>query len=411
MGVAAISLLASLWFPWHVLPPGEVKLAWTHRAAAMLPPSVPVSPEVNHVLHAAWRGVYQQQSTATGLSRALLVLPAWRYQRATPAALAAAGWQVGRIGPYIHATRGDHGAGLLNPRSVLRATLAALITSRWPMYPGIIFEAASVQSVVSQPLAAVATPSGTTWRVVVDQSIAQPSPGLRPAGQPTVASNVPRRQPSQSELAAIVVVAPGSLWKSMPETLWDDILRPRLHFTRTRPPFVHTLATLPQATVLLSTQDQGSDVAITGEDPTGQFALAATTWLQEEERRSRLVNRAFRLPDGTQGYERVLGEALPVLSPPDEAGCRGPEGARTTLWLCQQGKRTTLATDRDLALRALAYTAPAPLTIHVTAAGLLSLQKNCPAATVAEQLLCTVRAISWQGSETFHVGEVEFNDL
>lgn len=388
--------------PWHLVPAGEIKLAWTQSAFATLAPSAPLPPELHYVAQTAWRGVYQQQRTSTGGSRTLLVLPSFRYQRATPAILAAAGWQVRRLGPYIHATDGGQSAGLLPPRAFGRASIATLVTSRWPLYPANILEVAPSVSGITTPLAAVATQSGDTWRVVVDQRLA--APAIRQARNS-------QEQPSPADQPAMVVGAPGSLWGNMPETLWDELLHPGLHFTRTQPPLERMLATLPHATVVLATTDPGGSVAIAAEDPTGQFALAATTWLQEEERRGRLVNRAFRLPDGALAYEKIPGEALPVLSSPDEAGCRAPLPERTTLWLCQQGTtRTALATDRALALYALTHVSAAPLTIEISPIGMRSLQQNCPAPDIVSQVLCRVRAITWQGSEAFHTGEVVFSD-
>lgn len=402
IGGVAISLLSSLWVPWHLVPAGKIKLAWTQSVFATLAPSAPLPPELRHVAQAAWRGVYQQQRTLAGSSRTLLVLPRFRYQRATPAILAAAGWQVRRLGPYIHATDDDHLSRLVTPRVAARAIATTFVTSRWPLYPASILEVAPSVSGITTPLAAVATQSGDTWRVVVDQSLA--APAIRQTRNS-------QEQPSPADQPAMVVGAPGSLWGNMPETLWDELLHPGLHFTRTQPPIERMLATLPHATVVLATADPDGSMAIVVEDPTGQFALAATTWLQEEERRGRLVNRAFRLPDGALAYEKIPGEALPVLSSPDEVGCRGPLPERTTLWLCQQGARTALATDHALALYALTHVSAAPLTIEISPMGMRSLQQNCPTPDdIVSQVLCRVRAIKWQGSEAFHIGEVIFSD-
>src|SRR3989344_1028274 len=81
------------------------------------------------------------------------------------------------------------------------------------------------------------------------------------------------------------------------------------------------LAQFERATFITSGTDQA---ALVVSDTADQFSLAATTWVEEEDRRTRLVNRAFRLPDGTIGYERIPGEARPAWTSPDAEGCRGP---------------------------------------------------------------------------------------
>lgn len=389
VGGAAFGLLASLWLPWHLIPDGDSKVAWTGSALAVLPPLGALPPALDHVAQTAWRGVYQQ----TGSAAAMVVLPRPRFQRLTPAVLAQAGWQVQRLGPYIYAARGEN---TLRPlRAAATATLQSLTTSPWPASPAGIIQVAP-QGVLGQPLVAVITASGTTWRVVVDHSL------TAPRGRHT--------RLADTSTAGTIIGAPGVVWQRLPENLWDDVLRLGFGFTRTRPAITRTLGTTAHSTIYKTTQGVGGEeLAVVAQDPAEQFALAATTWIQEEERRGRLVNRSFRLPDRTQGFEKVPGEALPVFTAPDSMGCRGPLEARTTLWLCRRDTFTALATTRDHALAALAGPRTPALNIQIDRAAFATLQQHCPGEEAIAQVICNLQAVVWQGTPDAQAGRITWH--
>jgi hypothetical protein len=135
---------------------------------------------------------------------------------------------------------------------------------------------------------------------------------------------------------------------------WDDVIQSKLGLSKTKPPITALLAA--QQTVSLTLSGAEASIAIIG-DPTA-LKTTLSNWLSNEEAFSRPQKSAFKLPDGTIGYELVKGELQTVLSDPDQEGCQAPITASVTLWLCQNSQGISLGTGHSLAQQALANINP-----------------------------------------------------
>lgn len=74
-------------------------------------------------------------------------------------------------------------------------------------------------------------------------------------------------------------------------------------------------------------------------------------WVGSERGYLEPVQHAFRLPDGTVGYELIpSADAKADFSDTDQDGCRQSKITAGDIWFCTQGEVGALATDRDSAL-------------------------------------------------------------
>jgi hypothetical protein len=130
---------------------------------------------------------------------------------------------------------------------------------------------------------------------------------------------------------------------------WNEILITSFGFAKTRPAIFQSL--LGGESFFIHLDDIGVAIGLT--DTSQAFISSAQKWLEEEERRHRLVTRAFRLPDGTIGFEQVAGEPASILSlDPSLPQCFGPQGADLGAlkdsWLCRNGSHVILASNREM---------------------------------------------------------------
>lgn len=380
---SSAATLASLWLPWHWLPPAELKVAMTRQAGVVLAQGALLPPEVASIAVSSWQLAY-----ARAPGEMLVVFPAARSSRTTRAVLTGAGWQVVRRGPYLVAARDTV---LTTPGTVLPALVAWAKTatiSVWPLWPTLLAVTPPGLSAVDQPLLIVAAASPERWQVVVTDA--------DPPGRLAV--------PPPAESDRLLLHSPGMLWRQTARAGgWDQVLARGLDFERTRPAVAAFLGQFPAVTILWRGSLAAGEAAVAVDDTTEQFVGAATAWVQEEERRGRLVSRAFRLPDGSLGYEKIPGEAAPVFTPPDRDNCRGPLEGRTTLWLCTRPGRAALGRSKGAAQQALDSGGTSTFAIQVGAPLRTLLPSVCttPSPGVA-RLACQVQQLSWQGDMGQH---------
>jgi hypothetical protein len=101
-----------------------------------------------------------------------------------------------------------------------------------------------------------------------------------------------------------------------------------------------------QEAILVSVQGQKAVIAVVGDK--AAFAADIRDAIKAEEPYTRPVKHAFRLPDGTIGFEIVAGEQRDTFSGPASA-CQQDYG----LWLCQSNTAAALSNDRSLAEKSL----------------------------------------------------------
>lgn len=387
--LAAVSVLGSLWVPWSLLPAGPARIAWsrlltpTVLGTHLLPLSV-----VGATEH-AWQAAY----TREGTGETLVVLPELTSLGTTKKLLTADGWQVQRLGLYLYASR--NGSPLSRERLLVAAKGLArtLLFSRWPAYPAALGSKQAEVAGITEPLMAVAARHGREVRVVVDTGSHISAPASGVGGQP--------------QADAVVLKAPGELWVHGGKSFWDPAWRKIFGFRTTEPAIQETLSQFD----LVAYLQEGDGAVLAATDPDAQFALTAATWVQDEDRRQRLVNRAFRLPDGTIGYERIPGEARPVFGDVDGAGCRGPLEERAATWICTAGERTAIGTSKDVALQGLAAVDGASVDVQLGRTILHELQTSCDNSGAQRgalsALVCQVSWVNWQVTGQHHIGVLE----
>lgn len=381
LGVVAafVSIAISLWVPWFLLPEAPLKVAWTPVLRSLVTSSTLLPAEVS--AHLVWHAAY-----ARGEGETLVLLPNMLGQMRLAAELANAGWQVQRLGWYVYATKGASPVTAAQVRQAGKSLVMDQLRSRQPLYPSGLLEVAHMGAENIDPLLLIVVKRGDAFRVV-----STPAGSAAYAG-PVVVPAFERWQ----------VSAAGQLWQLDHKAFWNDIAWQQFGFKNTRPQMQAVLAQLPYAALVSPKQDQ---LAVVAEDPNQVLALAATAWVQEEERQTRLVNRAFRLPDNTIGYERVPGAAQPVFAPADAGGCQGPLEQRTTLWLCQRNGVTVLGTSEVVAQEVLRTWQQQQLAVVVGQAALTRLKSGCEQAGQGiVGGLCQLDWVTWEATVSTHTG-------
>lgn len=377
-------LASSIWVVWHLVPTATWKVAATAEGVAALPASLPFPEAVRVAAAQSWRIAYIPVPQPT-----LVLLPSLLNQRQLPRELAALGWQVQRFGPYVVASEVAPAAPVSGRHvgHALQNAVVTLLTSRWPMLPAVIVQRNQPLAGLSHPFFAVASGNQSEFHLAISPSETTP-----PLAAPRLTT------PSSDTLQ---ISAPGDFWSRFLPEQWNALLWREFGFIRTRPAMSQVLGTFPQATVF----KQGDSVALVAYGAGEQFNVTVNSWVQEEDRRGRLVSQVFRLPDGTLGYEKVPGEALAVFSPPDAQGCRTGLEQRTSLWLCQGADQSVVATAKEAALTALAYPRPTGLTVAAGKGAMQELQRSCAVAPTAFDLvLCRLDWVHWQGTPEYQVG-------
>lgn len=216
------------------------------------------------------------------------------------------------------------------------AALEALQTISWrrvPLRPVAIGE---LPHTFETPLFFAAVRQDTIVRILAAPRLEQL------AQQPSLV------MPSAAPDATAVLSLPGSALRTLPTSLessWDALFHQKLHFLKTKPAIFTQLAAADHAVVLL----QGDNLALGFQPGSQDMARLLNELVQNEERYTRPLEQAFRLPDGTIGRELVPGLPGDVFRERDATGCRAPLEGKTTLWLCEREGMVILATDQSLA--------------------------------------------------------------
>jgi hypothetical protein len=307
----------------------------------------------------------------------LVFLPRWHRLLAAKAAAQRQGWQVERSGLVLRAWQG---------------------TQR-PAWPSLLQTAAStlrtlIRDSVRHPGALVALPAGTLpgmadpvmavfWRGT-DQLRVRITPTV-----PSESAGVDKLSSAAPQVDELSVALPGHSLGLLPpaySAAWSKILHEKLHFSLTRPDILRYVSQFSQVALRVSGSEAGLGVYSAPE----AFATAATNWVQEEERRQRPAQRAFRLPDGSLGYEKVPGEAISVWSEVVEDGCQTPLSGRTTLWLCRSDSAAALATSKAVAQQLLIAPPEAALNI-----GTHTLRQLLPETACSSPLVSLLCQAAW----------------
>jgi len=329
---ATISLVAlwahlSTWYLWHLLPDGELKLAlnYTHPASHLLDNFLaPTLPDVAPTIKNVRRFAYVQSTNSSTIALVPSNPFLFRDRHHIIQQLTDYGWSTSNYGLVILGRKGET-TPLTSIQPAAINTFSKLISLRHPYKPTIIAQTTDqTLPMLSQNLALVGvmtTGEGEIKVVIAPDLFSLPDFSI--VGPPS---------PNQTDYLAANL--PGTTIQSVAGQFsqsWNDIFYQKLNFNQTKPAIFSFLTT--QQTISLTLTQDNASLAIFGQPEL--LAAAAHQWIQDEETYSRPTKQAFRLPDKTLGYELVPGEPQPVLSPPDQSGCRSPLHDNVSLWLCQ----------------------------------------------------------------------------
>lgn len=382
IGIGVSCLLLApycLWVLWHLLP-GETETVRLALAAELLPSPVVYAAtglNQNMLSRVAW------EQGAHG--RTVIALPRMRYQLTAMTELTKAGYTVERRGLLLRGQTGNGGQPIAWPplTTVLQRMGKSLIISPEPVLPSII---ASVETekvlVVSGTYVVGARYRDTLHSLIRTRKENSPTPEIE-AHPPIFDKGLLIETPAE-HLRRVPVQA---------VDIWEKALRAKLGFTLTEPKIMEELLRFDTIGLYLNEKEGG----IVSAGAASTFEGIIRSWIEEEERRARPQTRVFRLPDGTLGSEKVPGNPEPVFSPERRNDCYEPLAGKTTLWLCNNGKRIALASNEAVA-RTLLQEPHEPSGMLVTEPVLQQLQERIGCTQDPQALLCQADRLEVAGN-------------
>lgn len=340
--------LLSPWFLWHLLPEQVVfkaVLKSDRRITTLVPGLTVVEPLLGASTQIGLAVTQDGQTT-------FIIRPTTAGYFSLRRELKSAGWQTQWYGPWLLAGQG----GPAQHRSFWQAS-----RGRWPGY-NPLFIAEGTLPVLDKPVRAVATAVGPEWRIVVqevggaDQYVVLP---VLPAGQAGGRQVLPDRAPQLVGEETAELSLTGALLTGLPDSLkntWNEHLRDKFGFTKTKPDFMAELNHYQR--LQLTLRRQGARLAVFDENE--RWRAAVRRWVEEEERQWRIQKRSFRLPDGTFGVEYVPGPRQAVFTPSIvHSNCSEAMVQERHFWLC--GKDYSLFTSAE----DLLVTLPPPTAVEI----------------------------------------------
>jgi hypothetical protein len=351
--ITALYTHLSLWFLWHLLPEGNIKIAVnsSQPGSQMVTESLSLSPldgNTTKLLNNTKRYSYAQTNEHSSIALVPKNPFLFKDRNLLIDELRKQNWHTINFGLVIVGTNQDSTLSLPPLRSIIVSTYGKLISPQHPYKPIVI--AQSIDGSIP-PL------SGDTALVGV---VANQSREVKAIIAPNL-NNFPNFSisgpslPSQSDYIAVNI--PGSVIQSVSAQFsneWNKVIYSKFGFSATKPSVISYLAV--QQTASITITDEKAALAVIG-DP-ASLKNTFHQWMQHEEAYSRPQKHAFRLPDNTIGFELIKGDLQPVLSEPDPSGCLAPTSDAIQLWLCQNDKGVSLATTQKDALGELSSISP-----------------------------------------------------
>lgn len=256
-------------------------------------------------------------------------------------------WQTRNFGLIIIGTTKPDKISLPNLTATTKLTLDKLISRQHPRKPTII---ADLQNSPIPYFKEQTSLVGTTARNGELKLIIAPTlkdlPDFSISGPP-----LPRTEDY------LIINVPGQVIENLPQQLkneWNEILHNKIGLKHTKPPLMEYLSR--QQTIRLTIDETGT--AITAIGKTKEIQNRLIKWLKAEEAFFRPEKNAFQLPDNTLGYETVPGAPVSIFSPPDLSNCLSPTSEHIKLWICQDRKSVSIATDKQMAVKETAAISP-----------------------------------------------------
>lgn len=336
----------STWFVWSALPAASLKIvgepALLQRLAPLdntkLPPVIFDTSKVRIV------GISQTKEDIT-----LAIMPHPLAASGVTTGLSSEGWQLTHVGFfYLCSKKGKPALSW----HVVMAGLKKLFVNPVPLAPDFVVEAD--YTATNDGLLAIALKHNTTMKFLTVRDWTTLS--AKPVG------------PHEQEMNVLQVAIPSHLLTGLADNLkavWNQRIADRLGFRKSTPNFIDYLSQYQN----LDYVEDGSGVALAVRGAADSFEKAALDWMLNEDRRSRPARKAFKLPDGSLGYEQVPGASQAILMPYNGL-CRAPIAGKMSLWLCRKDGVAALGTNESLTERMLTNKSASDVAVTADVAGL-----------------------------------------
>lgn len=325
------------WFMWGIVAQPEGPTVFFDIAPSLRPAyanlesrytlsrTLPVNPL--SVRRLAW-----QKNPQTEL---IALVPARGTTPALKQELAQAGWRYRRLGGLMIAQRGQLPAhNAFSTRTLLRQGARELARHLWrdglPLQPLAILHLPASSELFSSGARAVITSRRGSLIVLLRTHNAWPDA--------TVISTTETPAPvSDLELAL-----PGDWLATLPADIasrWQAELWQNFALTESQPAIAKELSQYPSVALRIDKPD----AAIGARSSSYAFSRAAEEWLADEQGYRNPTTVAFRLPDGTLGYEKRPTRIPIVWHVVGDGRCRTTTLTDYSYWLCQAGEVGVLA--------------------------------------------------------------------
>lgn len=358
--IIAVYFHISLWFLWYLLPEEKIKIAVnsTQPGSQIITDilsAFPIKEDTVKLLNSAKRYSYAQTDKGSVIALVPKNPFLFKDRNLLINELRNNNWHTINFGLVIIGKNNNSTPNLSSLRSVIINTYNKLLSRQHPYKPTIIAQSnnSSIPLLSGDTaLVGVVSRKNKEFKAIIAPSLSNmPNFSISGPALPNQANHLTINIPGKSINAVSTKFS----------NEWNDIIYSKLGFSATSPPIISYMAV--QQTSSMTITNEKAALAMIGD--TNSLKGVFHQWMQEEEAHSRPQKHAFRLPDGTIGYELIKGETQPVLSAPDSSGCLAPISEAIKLWLCQNDKGISIATSRADAMQELSSISSSVQTITI----------------------------------------------
>lgn len=357
--VALISLLAysitSMWFLISLLPPQNDALIALKTSdknvqgiLSLIKKYEPIS-EINNYLQETRKVIYQKQ----GSNQTLILVSKLAFIDTIKQNITTDGWNISQIGPVIMASKGQNNP-LPSGKTLLSRSMQGLLRP-WqeifqhqaPFHPlTVVSLTKDTYGWVDQPMEVIAQYSGRQIHTQI---------ALKDNSTQKINWSEQRQPQEKSEEIndkGLFLALPPMMLSSIPKIIGEKLtnnLAAALSLKQdSLNRLLNTFSTAKQ--VIISLKDGRAVIGVIGQKE--EFISYAQDRVKEAEALYYPQKKAFRLPDGTLGYELVPGK--PEISWVQTGdGCAYMNGEKTTWWICRQGEVVLVGLEKNMVQQAL----------------------------------------------------------